>query len=180
MQGRIEVITGSMFSGKTEELIRRVRRAVLARQKVQAFKPRIDDRYSPSKIVSHGDLAVDAVPINDSSFIVTMLAKETEVIAIDEAQFFDPGVVEVADQLADEGRRVIVAGLDQNFQGKPFGPMPSLMAIAETVTKVRAVCVACGADASRTQRLFHHEGEVEVQVGGSEAYEARCRHCHKP
>jgi thymidine kinase len=176
--GQIEVITGSMFSGKTEELIRRVRRAVLAQQKVQAFKPIIDNRYDKYKIVSHGETAIEAVPVPSSSAILEQVKGDTKVVAIDEAQFFDEGVVRVAEQLADRGYRVIVAGLDQDFRGAPFGPMPTLMAIAEEVTKVRAICSCCGQDASRTQRLI--EDGAQVRVGGSDAYEARCRACHKP
>jgi len=176
--GHVEVITGSMFSGKTEELIRRVRRAILAQQKVQAFKPVIDDRYDKSRIVSHGETAIEALPLPVSSAILEQVEESTVVVAIDEAQFFDEGIVRVVSQLADRGYRVIVAGLDQDFRGEPFGPMPVLMAIAEEVTKVRAICSCCGQEASRTQRLI--EDGAQVRVGGSDAYEARCRACHKP
>lgn len=178
--GRIEVITGSMFSGKTEELIRRVRRALFARLKVQAFKPKIDNRYSPIKIVSHGSLSIEAVPLEGTMSLAQAVEDETHVVALDEAQFFHDEVVGIVDQLADAGKRVIIAGLDMDFAGNPFGPMPALMAIAEEVTKVRAVCTQCGADASRSQRLSFPEGRAQVQVGGSEAYEARCRACHEP
>ena len=175
--GRVEVIAGSMFSGKTEELIRRVRRAVLARQKVQAFKPLVDNRYDAKRIVSHNDLNIDALPIATSKELGHDILPETKVVAIDEAQFFDEGVVQVVNRLADRGLRVIVAGLDQDFRGEPFGPMPQLMAIAERVTKVQAVCTVCGADACRSQRLVADGGQVKV--GGKEAYEARCRACYQ-
>lgn len=176
--GRVEVIAGSMFSGKTEELIRRVKRALFARQAVQAFKPRIDDRYSVTRIVSHGAIAIDAVAVATSDSLYRRVDPTTQVIAIDEAQFFDRGIVEAVNRLADEGRRVIVAGLDQDYLGRPFPPMPDLMAIAEEVTKVRAVCTVCGGTASRSQRLLA-EGPT-VLVGGSDKYEARCRACHQP
>lgn len=176
--GHLEVITGSMFSGKTEELVRRVRRAVIARQKVQAFKPAVDNRYDKERIVSHCGVAIDALPVPNGNAILELVDDDTAVVAIDEAQFFDQSVVLVVDRLADQGYRVIVAGLDQDFEGKPFGPMPILMAIAEEVTKVRAICSCCGQDASRTQRVVK-EGS-QVLVGGKEAYEARCRVCHKP
>jgi thymidine kinase len=177
MTGRIEVIAGSMFSGKTEELIRRVRRAVLARQQVQAFKPLVDNRYDKKRIVSHEGLNIDAVPISTSKELERDVLPSTRVVAIDEAQFFDEGIIETSNRLADRGLRVILAGLDLDFKGRPFGPMPALMAIAEQVTKVRAVCTECGADACRSQRLI--EGESQVQIGGGEAYEARCRACYR-
>lgn len=188
--GSIEVITGSMFSGKTEELIRRVKRALFARQRVQSFKPRIDDRYDPHRIVSHAGpwddraeahtsgSAMDAVAVATSESLEQRVLEETQVVAIDEAQFFDRGIVDVAERLADRGVRVLVAGLDQDYLGRPFHPMPELMAIAEIVTKVHAVCTSCGATASRSQRLIA-EAET-VLVGGSEAYEARCRACFQP
>lgn len=175
--GRVEVIAGSMFSGKTEELIRRVRRAVLARQPVQAFKPMVDNRYDEKRIVSHEGVDIDAVPISTSKELAHAVSLSTQVVAIDEAQFFDEEIVEVVNQLADSGRRVIVAGLDQDYRGKPFGPMPQLMAVAEDVRKVRAVCTVCGADACRSQRIV--DDEDQVRVGGKEAYEARCRACFK-
>ena len=177
MTGQIEVVVGSMFSGKTEEMIRRDRRAVYARQTVQAFNPMIDNRYDRKQIVSHEGVNIDAIPICTSKELEHDVLPSTEVVAIDEAQFFDEGIVGVTDRLADRGLRVIVAGLDQDFRGQPFGPIPHLMAIAEKVTKVRAVCVVCGREASRTQRLV--EDEAQVRVGGSDAYEARCRACHK-
>ena len=178
MTGQVEVVVGSMFSGKTEELIRRVRRAVYAKQEVQAFKPMVDDRYDKKRIVSHGKVTIDALPISTSKELAHDVKANTQVVAIDEAQFFDEGIVETVELLANQGYRVIVAGLDQDFQGKPFGPMPQLMAIAEKVTKVRAVCVCCGAEASRTQRLCNDK--AQVKVGGADAYEARCRACHEP
>lgn len=176
--GSIEVITGSMFSGKTEELIRRVKRALFARQRVQAFKPRIDDRYDPTRIVSHEAVSVDAVAVASSSSVEERVAEETHVVAIDEAQFFDRGIVDVCESLASRGVRVIAAGLDQDYMGRPFPPMPDLMAIAEQVTKVHAVCAVCGNTASRSQRLIP-EGST-VLVGGTECYEARCRSCFEP
>lgn len=176
--GSIEVITGSMFSGKTEELIRRLKRALFARQLVQAFKPRIDDRYDAARIVSHESLSVDAVAVATSASLLERVDPGTQVVAIDEAQFFDRGIVDVADELAGRGLRVIVAGLDQDYLGRPFHPMPELMAIAEEVTKVRAVCTSCGGTASRSQRLLPSSGTV--LVGGSESYEARCRACFIP
>jgi thymidine kinase len=183
--GSIEVITGSMFSGKTEELIRRVKRAVYARQKIQAFKPRIDDRYDSSSIVSHAAAAggdksgvLEAVAVATSESLESRVLDETQVVAIDEAQFFDRGIVDVAQRLADRGVRVLVAGLDQDYLGRPFHPMPELMAVAELVTKVHAVCTVCGDTASRSQRLVP-EGAT-VLVGGSESYEARCRACFEP
>ncbi len=175
--GRIEVVCGSMFSGKTEELIRRVKRALYARQTVQAFKPRIDTRYDKTRIVSHGSVAIEALPVANSESLMRRVEDATQVVAIDEAQFFDRGIVEVANELADQGRRVICAGLDQDYLGRPFPPMPDLMAIAEEVTKVRAVCTVCGATASRSQRIIQ-EGAT-VLVGGSESYEARCRACFR-
>ena len=173
--GTVEVITGSMFSGKTEELIRRLKRALLARQRVQAFKPRIDDRYDPTRIVSHQAVSVDAVAVSTSASLEERVDEETQVIAIDEAQFFDRGIVEVCERLANRGIRVIAAGLDQDYLGRPFAPMPELMAIAEEVTKVHAVCTVCGGAASRSQRLIP-QAET-VLVGGAECYEARCRLC---
>ena len=168
-----------MFSGKTEELIRRVKRALFARQVVQAFKPRIDDRYDTTRIVSHGAIAIDAVAVGSSESLHSRVSTATQVVAIDEAQFFDRGIVEVANMLADEGRRVIIAGLDQDYLGRPFPPMPDLMAIAEEVVKVHAVCTVCGDTACRSQRL-QHDTTATVLVGGPDKYEARCRGCFKP
>src|SRR4051794_38194990 len=167
-----------MFSGKTEELIRRVKRALFARQRVQAFKPRIDDRYDPTRIVSHEAVAVDAVAVSTSQALEERVAEDTELVAIDEAQFFDRGIVDVCERLANRGIRVIAAGLDQDYLGRPFHPMPDLMAIAEQVTKVQAVCTVCGATASRSQRLSIEA--ATVLVGGAESYEARCRACFEP
>lgn len=170
-----------MFSGKTEELIRRVKRALLARQRVQAFKPRIDDRYDATKIVSHAAATegegktLMAVAVASSESLEVRVSEDTQVVAIDEAQFFDRDIVDVVQRLADRGLRVIVAGLDQDYMGRPFHPMPELMAIAEDVTKVHAVCTVCGSEASRSQRLIPSAGTV--LVGGSESYEARCRGC---
>jgi thymidine kinase len=176
--GSIEVITGSMFSGKTEELIRRLKRALFARQRVQAFKPRIDDRYDAHRIVSHGSLSVDAIALSTSEALLDRIEDETQVVAVDEAQFFDRGIVDACEIMASAGVRVIAAGLDQDYMGRPFAPMPELMAIAEQVTKVHAVCAVCGATASRSQRLIPEGGTV--LVGGSESYEARCRGCFEP
>ena len=176
--GLIEVITGSMFSGKTEELIRRVKRALFARQRVQAFKPRIDDRYDPKRIVSHEAVSVDAVAVSTSASLESRVEEETQVVAIDEAQFFDRDIVAACERLANRGIRVIAAGLDQDYLGRPFSPMPELMAIAEDVTKVQAVCTVCGAPACRSQRLIAETSTV--LVGGSESYEARCRACFVP
>jgi thymidine kinase len=180
--GWIEVICGSMFSGKSEELIRRVRRAEIARQKVQVFKPSIDDRYSTSNVASHSGFYWDAVPAKDTQDIAAHILPDTDVVAIDEVQFFDWSVADVCNELADRGVRVIVAGLDQDFRGEPFGPMPLLMAQAEVVDKLQAICVVCGAPASRTQRLINGKpaaySDPIILVGASEVYEARCRRCH--
>jgi thymidine kinase len=167
-----------MFSGKTEELIRRVKRALFARQRVQAFKPRIDDRYDARRIVTHEAVSVEATAVGSSESLEARVEDETQVVAIDEAQFFDRGIVEVCDRLAGRGLRVIAAGLDQDYMGRPFPPMPELMAIAEEVTKVHAVCTVCGHAASRSQRLIPEGGTV--LVGGTESYEARCRACFEP
>lgn len=181
--GSIEVITGSMFSGKTDELIRRLRRARIARQKVQVFKPIIDDRYSVEKVTSHAGNEFDAYPISRSEEIWQKLDPEASVVAIDEAQFFDEGIVGVVQALASKGVRVIVAGLDMDFRGEPFGVMPVLMAIAERVDKLQAICMVCGEPASRTQRLVNGKpakySDPVVIVGASELYEARCRQHHE-
>ncbi len=177
-RGSVEVICGSMFSGKTEELIRRLSRAERARRRVQAFKPRIDDRYDPARIVSHAALAIDAVAVATSESLAARVEPLTDVVGIDEAQFFDRDIVTVVDALANRGVRVVVAGLDQDYLGRPFPPMPDLMAIAEEVTKVRAVCTVCGEPASRSQRVVEAVGTV--LVGGAGAYEARCRMCFEP
>jgi thymidine kinase len=181
--GSIEVITGSMFSGKTDELIRRLRRATIARQKVQVFKPAIDNRYVVEKVTSHAGNHYDAVPIEKSADILSNLDSGTTVVAIDEAQFFDKEIMGIAQTLADKGLRVIIAGLDTDFRGEPFGPMPILMAQAERVDKLHAICMVCGEDASRTQRLVNGEpanyDDPVVIVGASELYEARCRRHHE-
>jgi thymidine kinase len=176
--GWIEVITGSMFSGKSEEMIRRLRRAQIARQRVQIFKPRIDARYGDDHIVSHSDMRIEAELVSTAQEILERVDNRTEVVGIDEGQFFDPGLVGVCDQLADTGKRVIVAGLDQDYLGKPFEPMPQLLAVAEYITKTLAICVRCGDPANHTQRLV--SSTDRVVVGGAEAYEARCRRCFEP
>jgi thymidine kinase len=176
--GSIEVITGSMFSGKSEELIRRVRRAQIARRKVQLFKPRLDERYSRSEIVSHSEMKMPSQVVEKAADILPLVESDTEVVGIDEGQFFDASIVSVADALADRGLRVIVAGLDQDYRGRPFEPMPQLMAVAEYVDKTLAVCMRCGAPANRSQRLVAREDRVVV--GGAGEYEARCRRCFRP
>ena len=180
--GWIEVVTGSMFSGKTEELVRRIRRATIAKQHVQVFKPKLDHRYGTNKITSHAGANFTATPVNSSKEILELLSKETTVVAVDEAQFFDKGLTEVCSKLAGKGMRVIIAGLDQDFRGDPFGPMPIILALAEQVSKLHAICVVCGRDASRTQRMIDgrpaYYDEPTVVVGGSESYEARCRKHH--
>lgn len=174
-QGWIEVITGSMFSGKTEELIRRLRRARFAKQKVEIFKPRIEIRYSEEEVVSHDDNSIHSTPV-DSAANIILLASEVEVVGIDEAQFFDDGLVGVCNQLANGGIRVIVAGLDMDYQGIPFGPMPKLLSIAEYVTKVHAICVRCGSLANHTHRLS--EDDKLIVLGEIDIYEPLCRACY--
>lgn len=182
IDGRIEVICGSMFSGKTEELIRRVRRAVIAKQKVQVVKPVIDTRYHIERVTSHAGANIDATPIPSSQAVWDVLEPDTTVVAVDEVQFFDMGIIQVCEKLADEGKRVICAGLDMDFRGEPFGPMPELLARAEEIAKLRAICVVCASEASRTQRLINGEpaayDDPVVMVGAAEVYEARCRACH--
>ena len=173
-QGRIEVICGSMFSGKTEELIRRMKRAKFAKQKVEIFKPSLDTRYSDDDVVSHDKNVIHSTPI-DSSQNILLLASDIDVVGIDEAQFFDEGLTEVCNKLANEGVRVIVAGLDMDFQGVPFGPIPALCAIADEVTKVHAICVKCGALAYVSHRLV--ENERRVLLGEQLEYEPLCREC---
>ncbi|GGE28558.1 thymidine kinase [Pullulanibacillus camelliae] len=181
--GWIECVCGSMFSGKSEELIRRVRRATYAKLHVQVFKPVIDDRYSKEEVVSHDGKSVHAKPIERAEEILDLLEPETEVVAIDEVQFFEDTVVNIACFLANKGLRVIVAGLDMDFRGEPFPPVPNLMAVSETVTKLNAICAVCGAPASRTQRLINGKpacyDDPIIMVGASESYEPRCRHCHE-
>jgi thymidine kinase len=180
--GWIELVCGSMFSGKTEEMLRRVRRAEIARQRVQVFKPSIDDRYGMTRVASHNGLGREGVSVQSAQEILEQTLPETEVIAIDEAQFFDDAIVAVCSSLADQGKRVIVAGLELDFRGEPFGPMPRLMAEAENVDKLHAICVVCGNEASRTQRLVNgqpaHYNDPIIVVGAQEMYEARCRRCH--
>lgn len=176
--GWIEVITGSMFSGKSEELIRRLRRAQIARQRVQIFKPIIDGRYSQEHIVSHSDMRIDAELVEHAGQIADKLDHRTEVIGVDEGQFFDLTLVDVSNQLANAGKRVVVAGLDTDFLGQPFEPMPQLLAVAEYITKTLAICMRCGSPANQTQRLV--ASKDRVVVGGAGAYEARCRRCFEP
>ena len=181
--GSIEVITGSMFCGKTEELIRRLRRATIAKQKVQVFKPTIDNRYAEEKVTSHTGANFDAIPIQQAAEILSSLDPDTTVVAIDEAQFFDAEIIPISQKLADRGLRVIVAGLDMDFRGEPFGPMPAMLSQAEEVSKLHAICVVCGEEASRTQRLVDGRparyDDPVVIVGASEMYEARCREHHQ-
>ena len=181
--GWIEIICGSMFSGKTEELIRRLRRAEIAKQKVQVFKPAIDTRYADREVTSHNGLQVEAIPVENVAQLRDLIGPETTVVAIDEAQFFDDAIVQLCSTLANRGLRVIVAGLDMDFRGEPFGPVPALMARAEQVDKLQAICVKCGGPASRTQRLIDGApaayDDPVILVGASEVYEARCRGCHE-
>jgi thymidine kinase len=164
-----------MFSGKTEELLRRIKRARLARQGTLLFKPRVDDRYDAVKVVTHEGVNADALPVANADELLRSVSVDVAVVGVDEVQFFDATIVEALDSLADRGKRVIVAGLDQDYRGRPFGPVPALMAIAEYVTKLHAVCARCGAEASRSQRLVAQE--TQLFVGGAAAYEARCRDC---
>ena len=173
--GRIEVICGSMFSGKTEELIRRLKRAQFANLKVEIYKPAVDVRYSEDQVVSHDAHSIPSTPI-DSPASMLLLSSDADVVGIDEAQFFDDTIVEVAQTLADRGIRVIIAGLDTDFSGKPFGPMPALMAVAEDVQKVHAICVKCGDLANRSHRLS--AGDQLVMLGEKDVYEPLCRHCY--
>src|SRR5881296_4585910 len=177
-QGWIEVVVGSMFSGKSEELIRRLRRAQIARQKVQIFKPALDNRYAESDIVSHSEMRIPSENVSSSRELLERVQPDTEVVGIDEGQFFDLDLPTVCNTLADRGKRVIVAGLDQDYLGKPFEPMPQLLAIAEYITKTLAICVVCGDPANHTQRLV--ASSDRVLVGATGVYEARCRHCFDP
>lgn len=180
--GWIEVICGSMFSGKSEELIRRVRRVQIARKKVQVFKPTIDNRFAVQYIYSHNGGKIEAINISQPKELLEKLDPDTEVIAIDEAQFYSDDIITICQKLADQGKRVIIAGLDQNFRGEPFGPMPKLLAIAEYIDKLQAICMVCGNPASRTQRLVNREpakySDPTILIGAKETYEARCRKCH--
>jgi len=180
-RGWIEVICGSMFSGKTEELIRRLKRARIANLKVEIFKPAVDIRYDEVKIVSHDENAIQSTPIDHSQKIL-LLAEGVDVVGVDEAQFLGPSIVEICHRLANRGLRVIVAGLDMDYRGVPFGPMPQLMATAEFVTKMSAICTVCGNTASRTQRRFSEDekNKEQILVGAGEFYEARCRRCYEP
>ncbi len=180
--GWIEVICGSMFSGKSEELIRRVHRVQIARKKVQVFKPTIDNRFAIQYIYSHNGSKIEAISINQPEELLEKLEPDTEVIAIDEAQFYNDDIVSICQKLADKGKRVIIAGLDQDFRGEPFGPVPKLLAIAEYIDKLQAICMVCGNPASRTQRLVNGEpakySDPTILIGARESYEARCRKCH--
>ncbi len=176
--GWIEAICGPMFSGKSEELIRRLRRAVIARKRVQVFKPAIDNRYSLSEIVTHADTRMRSEPVNDAGEILAKLDGRTQVVGVDESNFFGPDLVTVANRLADSGKQVIIAGLDTDFMGRPFTPMPDLLAVAESITKTLAICMRCGAPAKHTQRLVGSDDLI--MVGADEAYEARCRRCFEP
>lgn len=182
LHGFIEVVCGGMFSGKTEELVRRLKRAQIARQKVQVFKPIIDDRYSKDHVQSHDSNRIPSRPVHHAREILELVDDNTRVVGIDEAQFFDDTVVDVAQKLAYRGLRVIVAGLDLDFRGVPFGPMPKLLAVAEDITKLTAVCVVCGNPATRSQKTAGPvgSGADQIAVGAKEMYEARCRFCHEP
>lgn len=182
--GWIEVIAGVMFAGKSEELIRRVRRAAIARKQVQVFKSHLDARYAGLySVTTHDGITVEAEPVDSSEQIVRAVRRDTEVVAVDEAQFLDEGIVDVSGALADRGVRVILAGTDVDFRGLPFGPMPRLMCAAEVIDKLHAICVVCGGPATRNQRLVDGEpapwNSPTIMVGGRESYEARCRHCHR-
>jgi thymidine kinase len=181
--GSVEIICGSMFSGKTEEMIRRLRRAVIAKQKVQVFKPIIDIRYNAEKVTSHAGLDFEAIPVKDSEEIVQKIDCDTTVVGIDEAQFFDDGIVDVIENLANNGSRVLVTGLDMNFRGEPFGCIPIILSKADRVDKLQAICMVCGEPATRTQRLVNGKpacfDDPVVIVGAAEMYEARCRLHHE-
>lgn len=176
--GWVEVIVGSMFSGKSEELIRRLNRARIARQKVQVFKPRIDARYSVEEIASHSGQKHDSTPVASAAELMSFVLEDTQVVGIDEGQFFDMALIESVNELARCGKRVIVAGLDQDYTGRPFEPMPQLLSIAEFITKTHAICVKCGSTANYSQRTV--ESDARVEVGAADKYEARCRKCFVP
>lgn len=179
----LEIIVGSMFSGKSEELIRRVKRATIAKQKVAVFKPMIDNRYSKEQVVAHNGSAVECIPVKSSKEILQYVDETVDVVAIDEIQFFSEDIIPVCQRLVEQGKRVIAAGLDQDFRGEPFGPVPALMALAEEVTKLNAICVVCGRPASRTQRLIDGKPanytDPIILIGATENYEARCNRCHE-
>jgi thymidine kinase len=181
--GSVEIICGSMFSGKTEEMIRRLRRARIAKQKIQVFKPEIDNRYNAEKVTSHAGIDFEAIPVKKASEIKENLRADTTVVGIDEAQFFDNAIIQIIEELADKGKRVIVTGLDMSFRGDPFGCIPIIMAKADHVDKLHAICMVCGEPASRTQRLVDgrpaHYDDPIVIVGAAELYEARCRKHHE-
>ncbi len=181
--GWIEVIVGPMYSGKSEELIRRIRRVKIARQKVKVFKPLIDNRYSKSDVVSHSGDSIEAISIDHPEEMFAKITDDTDVIGIDEIQFFHPEIVGICEKLADDNKRVIVAGLDRDFRGEPFTPVPELMARAEYIDKLHAICVICGDPATRTQRLIDGKpasyDDPVIMVGSQEVYEARCRYCHE-
>jgi thymidine kinase len=176
--GWIEVVCGPMFSGKSEELMRRLRRARIARKRVQVFKPVIDTRYSTDEIVSHGDIRMKSEVVKEASEILARLDWRTQVVGIDESNFFSPDLVDIASQLADTGKQVIIAGLDTDYMGRPFAPMPTLLALAESITKTLAICMRCGNPAKHTQRLV--ESDDLIVVGAAGMYEARCRRCFEP
>jgi thymidine kinase len=176
-RGHIEVITGGMFSGKSEELVRRLRRAAIARQRIQVFKPRADTRHDPERVVTRDKREFSAITVDDSQILKEQLEPGVQVVGIDEAQFFDPALAEVVMDLADQGVRVIVAGLDSDYLRRPFGPIPTLLAVAEYVDKMHAVCVRCGSPAQYSQRIAG--GGDQLQVGDGEAYEPRCRRCYQ-
>jgi thymidine kinase len=183
LTGSLTLITGSMFSGKTEELIRRLRRALYARRSVQVFKHALETRSEQAEIRSHSGVLHEAVPVSTSDELLERVEQSTDVVAVEEAQFFDEGIVDVCRRLADSGHQVIVAGLDMDFRGRSFGPMPILLAEADEVVKLRAICARCGRDASRSQRLIDGKAAPAsaptILVGAQESYEARCRHCHE-
>lgn len=182
-EGYVEVICGCMFAGKTEELIRRIKVLEYAKKNILVFKPAIDNRYSDTKVVSHAGSSVESVIVEKAEDILDYVREDTDVVAIDEIQFFDPAVIDVVDILASMGLSVMVAGLDTDFRGEPFGVMPHLMTTAEFVTKLTAICTKCGVPATRTQRIINgspaHYDDPTILVGASESYEARCRHCHE-
>ena len=181
--GWVEIICGCMFSGKSEELIRRIKRAQIAKQKVQAFCHAFDDRYGDRRVASHSGASLEALPVTTASEILALASADVQVVAIDEVQFFDPLIVDVCNELAGRGVRVIAAGLDLDFRGEPFGPMPPLLALAEVLDKLQAICMVCGASASRTQRLIGGRPaffeDAVIKVGADEVYQARCRTCHE-